>query len=432
MQEYRYQKNLPVECECDILVCGSGPAGIAAAVSAARENMHVVMLERFGVIGGNLTLGNVSPLMGDVALGTIRDELATLLCAKDSGTAFDVEHAKNVLTHYVAESGVTVRLECTVVDALVEDGVIKGVVVTTPTGPACFMAKRIIDATGDGYVSAMAGEQMMCGRDEDGLVQPVSILYTIDGIDPDCTLVCRHEEDDTVLSDGRRYLSLCRQAAEDGRLPSNVTIVRLYPTGFPGERLVNATQENGIHPWLPGELDQAQVELRRQVDKVNHFLRTEVPGFSKIRTRTSAAAIGVRESRRVCGRYVIKSKDLERGARFSDVVVHGACFCFDIHNPVGGGQAETDARPHDAQPYDIPVRCLQPLLTDHLVLCGRCISGTHRAHASYRVMSIAMATGQAAAMIAVSSMLDGKSVRAVNVADVQARLEKAGCQLFTP
>ena len=275
----------------------------------------------------------------------------------------------------------------------------------------------------------MAGCEVMVGRDGAGLVQPSSLMYTIDGIDPASTLTCCHEEHYTAFPDGREYLAMCKQAAAEGRLPANVTIVRLYKTGRKGERLVNATQMNGVNILIDGDAEKSEVELRRQMTMVNDFLCSEVPGFANIRVRVSASTLGVRESRRIRGRYVLQAEDLLLGRRFEDVVVHRADFCIDIHNPTGGGQAETDGLPHKAQPYDIPMRALQPLHVENLLLAGRCISGTHRAHASYRVMNIAMAIGQAAGAMAAVCIREGRAVSALEYAPVKAALEAQGCVL---
>jgi len=425
----RYEKEVKLHSSWDIIVCGAGPSGIAAAVSAARMGMKVMVVERYGVVGGGLTLGNVTTVMGAVASGTVRDEIAAMLKSPDADTGIDNEAAKGLLAAYLDREGVTFRLQTPVADVLMEDGVIRGIFVLTQQGMMLMEARRVIDATGDGYVAAMAGCDVMVGRDEDGLVQPSSLMYTIDHIDENSTLVCRHEEDYTILPDGREYLATCEKAAAEGRLPANVTIVRLYATDRKGERLVNATQMNGVNLLTDGDAEKSELELRRQMEQVNTFLRTEIPGFEHIRTRVSASTLGVRESRRIRGRYVLEAEDLVAGRRFEDAVVHRANFVIDIHNPTGGGQAETEGCPHKAQPYDIPMRSLQPLHAENLVLAGRCISGSHRAHASYRVMNIAMPIGQAAGVMAAVSILDDVPVSQIDYAHVKAALEKQGCRL---
>lgn len=425
----KYSREVPLHSEWDVIVCGAGPSGLAAAVTAARLGLRVMLLERYGSVGGCLTLGNVSTIMGSVAPGTIRDEIAGMLRSRDASTGIDCDEAKGALIEWLAKEHVTFRMQTPVVDALTQNGTIQGVYVLTQQGIVLMRGKVVIDATGDGFVSAMAGAQVMVGRDGDGLVQPSSLMYTIDGVDPDCTLVCNHEEHYTTFPDGREYLALCHQAARDGRLPPNVSIVRLYATGVPGERLVNATQANGVCVLNDGDAERAEIELRRQMKQVNNFLRTEVPGFAHIRQRASASTLGVRESRRIAGRYLLKAEDLISGRRFDDAVVHAANFSIDIHNPSGGGQAETEGCPHQAQPYDIPMRALQPLEVENLILCGRCISGSHRAHASYRVMNIAMAIGQAAGTMAAVSVQGSIPVSELKADTVQAKLLEQGCRL---
>ncbi len=425
-----YARALPVAAECDVLVCGAGPTGIAAAVTAARQGKKTLLLERYGAVGGNLTIGNVSPVMGGVAPGTIAEEIARLLQSPDGGTAIDPERAKIELTRLLHREHVTFRLQTPIFDAIREDSYIKGVVAATQQGPAAFLGKRVIDCTGDGLVASLAGAEVMQGRDGDGRVQPMSLMYIIEGIDPESTLVCRHETDYTVMEDGREYLALCEEAAKDGRLPENVTIVRLYPTAVPGERMVNATQENGLNPLSPEDLEQAEISLRAQMEQVNSFLRSEIRGFAGIRTRVSASTMGVRESRRIRGKYVLQDEDVSGASRFDDVVVHNAGFCFDIHNPAGGGQAEAIEIARSAKAHDIPLRCMQPLHVENLIVAGRCISGTHRAHSSYRVMNICMAMGQAAGMIAAASLDERQPSGNVEIRDVQKRLLDAGCRLF--
>ena len=428
--EMHYSRELPVAGTWDVLVCGAGPTGIAAAVTAARQGYDVLLLERYGAVGGNLTLGNVSPVMGGVAPGTFAEEVDRLLEAPDGATGIDPERAKIELTQLLHREGVTFRLQTPVFDVLKDGGAVIGVVASTQQGPTAFLGRRVIDCTGDGQVAALAGAEVMMGREGDGRVQPMSLMYLIDGVDPESTLVCRHETDYTVMEDGREYLALCEQAAADGRLPENVTIVRLYPTGRPGERMVNATQENGLNPLSGADLEAAEISLRNQIRQVNQFLRTEIKGFEHIRTRVSASTMGIRESRRIRGRAIVEDADVAEGRTFPDVVVHRAGFCFDIHNPAGGGQAEPIEVARSAQAHDIPMGCLQPAGVENLIVAGRCISGTHRAHSSYRVMNICMAMGQAAGMMAASSLDAGTPVSEIQVADVQRRLTEAGCRLF--
>ena len=179
-----YRKTLEALPPCDVLVCGAGPAGLCAAVTASRQGLDTVLTERYGMVGGMLTLGNVTTIMGAVAPGTIRDELAALLQSPNGGTAIDPEHAKGALIAWLAENGVRLRLQTPVADAVVEEGVLRGAVLLTARGPVYQPARMVIDATGDGYVAFRAGCEAMVGRPKDGLVQPVSLMYHIAGVDP--------------------------------------------------------------------------------------------------------------------------------------------------------------------------------------------------------------------------------------------------------
>lgn len=426
-----YQSNIQQTGAYDVIVCGAGPSGIAAAVTVARAGFSVALLERFGSVGGNITQAKVTTIMGSVSSGTIAQEITQLLMSPDGGTAVDPEHARFVLTDLVNIPNLHLFLQCAVVDVATEEQGEQRVIAATQEGLTYFAGKCIVDATGDGIAAAKAGATVMKGRPGDKLLQPASLMYHIDGVAPGTTLVCRHEEDETILPNGKGYLALTEWAAKEGILPAQVTIVRLYPTHTPGEYLVNATQSNGIDGTHPADVAKAEIDLRQQIRQVNDFLRKYVPGFENIRVRTSGSTVGIRETRRIEGQYILHDDDLVAGRRFEDVVVHNANFVIDIHNPTGGGQAETDGCPHTVQSYDIPLRSLRPKGVEQLILAGRCISGTHRAHASYRVMNIAMAIGQAAGALAIASLQTDTPVSAVDHREVQKLLEQMGCDLFS-
>lgn len=417
----KYENDIEETLSCDILVAGSGPAGIAAAIEAARHGFETVMIEKNGYVGGAITSNMVTTLMGDVAQGTIGDEIRSMLGAKDSVTAIDAEEARHLLEDFLVRNNVRIFLLTTFVDTICEGDFIKYVVVKTKKGLEAFKAKVFIDATGDGELAYSAKVPFSYGRD-DGLVQPVSIMYHIDGVDKNSTIHCTHEEDDFITKDGRSYLEVSKEAERSGELPKDVSIVRLYPGKTKGEYLVNATQKGKVDTLDVAALTKASFDLRQQVNKINAFIKKNVPGFENIRTLRVADSIGVRESRRFEGEYTLTADDVIMGRKFDDVVVHAASFPIDIHNPEGGGQAETDSIPVQCSPYDIPMRCLIPKKIKNLVLSGRNISGTHRAHASYRVMRIAMAVGQASGAIA-CVLCRSKSA---SYADVRSILEKDG------
>ena len=230
------------------------------------------------------------------------------------------------------------------------------------------------------------------------------------------------------MPDGQKYSTFCKEANARGELPANVSIVRLHRTNVPGERSVNATQANGFDTLTPEGVFGAEIDLRAQIGAVVAFLRKNVPGYAACRLKASGSSLGVRETRRIMGDRMIQDSDVENGTKQDDVVVHNAWFLIDIHNPTGGGQAEGHS--HPAIPFDIPYGALLPRKLDDLLTCGRCISGTHRAHAAYRVMAICMATGQAAGVAAALSAKAHTPPRSLDIRELQSALEGTGAVLF--
>ena len=407
--------------EYGVVVVGAGPAGIAAALASARGGIPTALIERYGCVGGGLTSMYVRPLLGIVKNVNIGDEIAQRI---DDYADFmsSIESAKCVLVEMLHEAGVDVYLQTMFTSVDVRNGRITAVHAANHGREICFIADQFIDSTGDGDLSAAAGCEIAYGRDIDGLVQPVSIMFTIDGVSPEQDLLCTHEEDYQQLSDGREYLDLCHKACDSGELPRTVNIVRLYSTGRIGERMVNATQVNRVNTLEPLPFFEAEYELRSQVRQITEFLRNNIPGFENIRVNGSCTTLGVRESRRVMGDYVLTGEDLIAGRKFNDAVVHDANFCIDIHNPDGAGQAEPDACRNHPKDYDIPYRCLCPRGIDNLLTAGRCISGDHRAHASYRGMRICMAMGHAAGAAALLCVKRGVTTRQVPLGQLQRML----------
>lgn len=417
----------------DIIVAGAGPAGICAAVSAARQGARVALIERYGVVGGNLTAGYVGPILGSVGPGTMRDEVCGLLGVKDNdwigeqGNAHNFEEAKFTLADLVAkESNIDVFLQTAVFDVIKEDNVVKGLVCASNEGPLRFEAPVTIDCTGDGIVSFMAGAEVGKGR-EDGLMQPVTLEFTIDGVDEERGLICIGDVDNVELN-GQRFLDWCKDRAAEGKIPEKLAAVRLHPCVEKGRRQVNTTQVNRVDITRIEQIFPADYELRQQINLLRDFLRDNLPGYENIKVIGSGTTTGVRESRRIMGDYVIDADELSAGKRFPDVIVHDALFIVDIHNPDGAGQAEDKIQ--YCQPYDLPYRCFLPKGLEGLMVAGRCISGTHRAHASYRVMSICMAMGEAVGIAAALSVQNSCTPRQLDVALLQKTMTDKGIVLF--
>ena len=427
-----FTREIPLYRTYDVIVCGSGPAGSCAAVAAARQGAKVALVERYGVPGGNLTCGHVGPILGMVGKGTMRDELMALLGVPENdmigriGVAHDMQKAKTVMTEFIHHENIDVYLQTMVADALMDGNTITGVIISTKEGLKALGGKVVIDATGDGDVAAFAGCEIEKGR-EDGLMQPVTLEFTLDNVDESRAVICIGDVDE-VQFNGKRFLDYCKDCADAGLLPENLAAVRLHPTVHKGERQVNTTQVNGVDSTKVETMYTAELGLRRQIDLLVSFLRENLPGYENCKYISSGTTTGIRESRRVVGEYHITAEELVEGKRFDDVIVHKAEFIVDIHNPAGAGQAE--AKIQYVTPYDLPYGCFVPKKIDGILTAGRCISGTHRAHASYRVMSICMAMGQAVGVAAAMCARQGCTPRNLNVKALQAELTALGIELF--
>ena len=435
---YSYKNEIEEIAAVDVLVAGGGPAGICAAVAAARQGAKVLLVERYGAVGGNLTLGNVSPILGKVSKGTMYDEVIDLLSAKHQDELkvetrngkeihIDAEEAKGILINFLDLNNVEVMLQTAVCDVIKDNTDLKGLIVTTPCGLKAITAKRIIDATGDGTVAYLSGSEYKIGRDGDGRTQPVTLEFTINNVDESRAIMCFGGSDPVTLPDGKKYSEFCKECERNGILPKNVSIVRLHRTFYSGERNVNATQMNEISGLDTADLYKAEVELRNQIDRVVDFLRKYIPGYENCMLKTTADTLGVRETRRIMGEYVMCDEDVEQGKHYDDAIVHNAWFLIDIHNLSGGGQAEGHSKM--AQPYDIRYGALLPLGVENLLTAGRCISGTHRAHASYRVMAICMATGEAAGIAAALSIKENVMPRNLHIRKIRDVLINKGIEL---
>ena len=433
-----FNGDLPLAGEWDVAIAGGGPAGVAAAVWAARTGAKTLLVERYGVLGGMLTLGHVSPLLGMTAKNPfIDDEIINLLRSPENAPPgrtrngreiyYNHEGAKACLHEIVAKSGADIFLQTPVIGVTKDGSRLSGLVVSTPRGLALVKARVFIDATGDGNLAFLAGAPFEMGRASDGRCQPATLEFCLENVDEARGLFAFGGSDPVTLPDGKPYRELCAEARARGELPEFVSIVRLHPAASKGERNVNATQANGFDTLDPLEISAAMLELQRQIPRIVAFLRKHVPGYENCRVKSSASTLGVRESRRVMGDYMLADADVEHGARFADAVVHEAWFLIDIHNPAGGGQAE--GRSRIPKSYDIPYRCLLPRKVEGLLTAGRCISGTHRAHASYRVMGIALALGQAAGVAAALSVQKGVTPRQVDPAHIRQVLASHGVAL---
>jgi hypothetical protein len=434
-----------------VLVVGGGPAGLGAALGSAACGARTVLAERYGFLGGNATAALVMPLMsfhnekrrpaggddtrllptdhgeGDPVVGGVLWRLLDRLVARggaispstDTGytVPFDPELFKLTALDLLDEAGVSLLLHAFASDVLTTPSG-RRVVFETKSGPVVIEADVVVDCTGDGDLAAASGASFEVGRPEDGLTQPMTLMFRmIEFQRPRFAEYVRDHPDQWRGVHG--LWDLIDQATAAGELDLPREDLLFFATPHSEELSVNSTRVTGVLGTSVWDLTRAEHQSRRQMEQIVQFMRSRVPGFEQAYVAQSGVQIGVRETRRILGDYQLTGEDILQARKFDDAVARGA-YPVDIHNPRGTGTDMRRLPPGEA--YDIPLRCLHPAGIDQVMVAGRCISGTHVAHSSYRVMPIAMATGHAAGACAAIAARTGRSPRDVPAPEVQREL----------
>jgi len=448
----------------DVIIAGGGPAGTVAAVAAARNGARVALIERYGFLGGALTAAMVAPIMGfhagdlQVVRGIPQEIIVRLQRLGLSPghvpdpidfcytvTPFDYEGLKRVLLELAVDAGVEVWLHSLLLGADTADGHIRSVRVWQKDGVKPLTGSVYVDATGDGDLCASAGAAFEIGRAGDGIPQPMTLMFRLNGVDWDAVMAhfARHDEDlqhgqgvhERIDIDWLRRLpirgfagfrGLLAEARERGEWTVPRDRLLVFEGIHPGEAVVNTTRVTGVVGVRGADLARAEIEGRRQAYDVVDFLRRRVPGFAGAHLVETPAQIGVRETRRILGAYVLQQEDILNGVKFQDAVACGG-YPIDLHDPVS--LRLTAKRLPPGEYYTIPYRCLLPRGLQNVLTAGRCISATHEAFAAFRVSAIAMAIGQGAGTAAALAAASGRIPADVDVAELRRRLRDQGAFL---
>jgi hypothetical protein len=388
---------VPVTEDVDVLVCGGGPAGVAAALSAARTGASVRLIELHGCLGGVWTAGLLSWVIDSGGksglMAEIRHRAAREPYASDPESArfcYHPEDMKLLLERLCLEAGVRVRLHTRAVAAVREGRRMQTVITESKSGREAWRAGVFIDATGDGDLAAHAGCGYDVGAPGTRKTQPLSLIALVTGLDADGTEPYR-----SGLPDSRRRKErLNRLLADQGVTPSYgwPTIFRIHD----GLYALMANHEYDVPCDDAQAITDATIRARAEVHEVVRALARHGGPFADAEVLATAEQIGVREGRRIHGRYTVTLDDMVKGARHDDAVCR-VTFGIDVHSvseKLGTTVDETGNT--QTQPYDIPLRALLSEDIDNLIMAGRCISGDFLAHSSYRVTGNAVPMGEAA------------------------------------
>ena len=412
----------------DLVVVGGGFAGVGAAIAAAEEGCRVLLVEQGNALGGAAVRALVNPFMcvgphiehegGRVsAFGGIFRRIHNKLIERGAtsdiyGISFLEEELKLLLNEAVLEVGVEILFHACLYNVSCENGNVKSISLATRGGPLEIESDYFIDATGDAQLAYLAGCPTLLGREGDNLCQPMTLCFRIGNVDME-----RYRKSEPRLKAEHA------KALERGELinPRENILTFGYPVG--NVLHVNTTRVVKHNPTDPVELTGAELIARRQVFEIYEFMKKHAEGLENSYIMSTASEIGVRESRKIVGDYVLTGEDCKACTKFEDAVT--SCnYCIDIHNPEGKGTLIYELP--KGEYFTIPYRCLIPKGVNNMLVAGRCISSDQMAQSSFRIMPSVCCIGEAAGRAIGIAANSGVGVRAIDVAELQGKLKAKG------
>ncbi|MBD3254133.1 MAG: FAD-dependent oxidoreductase [Candidatus Lokiarchaeota archaeon] len=461
---------MPIMAETDILVVGGGPAGLSAALAAAREGVNTMLIERYGCFGGNITQSMVGTIAwyrypgtveaGGIGLefesrakqmggsintfnkeilktemGKFLEQKGLLVQGEPTYEILDTEMFKYVADTLIQEANIVSLLHCTVVNVLKDDNTIIGVITESKSGRQAILAKRIIDATGDADVAYFAGAPYR--KDPKNKLQRVTLNFSCSGVDlkkffqyylkkvqekPDFLAYLRISRELFFIDEMACLLEPIDDIKKGIEIPKNVNINSFW-SHYAEAGIINSF--NGIHMdgidctdvW---DLTKAEIEGRKRIIRAIKELKKHIPGFNKARLKNIGSSLGTRESRKIIGEYNLTEHDMKNQARFEDTI--GICPEFID----GFGIV---ALPITGRYFHVPYGIILPHKVENLLVAGRCVAGDKLSHAATRQMVCCTITGQGAGVAAAVSLKTNVSCRQVNILKVQESLKKQGVRI---
>ena len=454
-------RSIPVMAEPDVLVVGSGPGGLSAALAASREGVDTMLVERYGCFGGNITQAMVEPIAwyrhektvdaGGIGveferrakeMGASQDDFESLGRIPDAGEVIpdwvgqllDADMFKYVADKMVQEAGITPLLHCAVADTVMEGDTIKGVITESKAGRQAILAKRVIDATGDADIAFHTGAPYR--KDPRDTIQAVSVSFGCSGVDAGRVREYIKEHHETIGSSAKqtsgkednllytRVGDAFAKAKKAGEIPEDVPMRDgpwFHSLTEAGEATyINSIFMQGIDATDVWDLTKAEIEGRQRVMWALAAMKKYTPGCENVKLRTFGSSLGVRESRKIIGEYIITEFDVKNEARFEDSI--------GIFPEFLDGFGVVFI-PTTGRYFHVPYRIMLPKKVENLLVAGRCVAGDKISHAATRQMMCCAVTGQGAGVAAAVSVKDGKTCRTVDIQTVKNALEKQGVRI---
>ena len=415
----------------DLIVAGGGFAGCAAAIRAAEEGLRVLLVEQSNCLGGAPANCLVNPFMpystqvGDRELvlskglfQEITDALKSFSRQYDTaieGDTFNEEYLKIILARMVQEAGVELLYRSYITGVEMDGNRVVSITAANKSGNMRLEADYFIDATGDADLTAMAGFPFRLGRAEDSLCQPMTLCFRVSNVDMEGFHQIRSQ-----------ITPLYQEWKRQGKITNPREDVLIFNTVIEGVLHFNTTRVVKLNPTDALDLTKAEIIAREQVLELFLFLKENFDCFKNSHLLSTAAQIGVRESRMIDGEYILTGKDLVACRCFDDAIALGN-YDIDIHNPEGEGTSHYYFGAGEY--YTIPYRTLVPKGSINLLTAGRCISVDHEAQASIRIMPIVSCLGEAAGLAIAQAKKAGIGVREINTDLLKEKLLQNGAEL---
>lgn len=466
-----YSTQISRKTETDVLVAGGGLAGCAAAISAARHGVKVILIEETGCLGGQAGFGLVTPISAIAALdgksfGGLVEEIAESVfeesnkyCVYNTDAKYQAVSAphifKYILLKLAVDAGVDVRFHTRLMDVVCDNDVVTEIITHDKSGYMSIKAKAFIDGSGDGDLLARANASYVLGSEpnvydflsennldvvhesddkyvntKEKVMQPVSIFFTLGNVDTEKAINYNNVQfkfGDLGITKEKfeqwKFANTCGFEITNDRIPTPQGRILITKGPVEGTVVVNMSRITGIDSTDADSLNEGEIKAQLQLIPIIDFLKTFIPGFENCYYIQSACSLGIRESRRLVGRYILTGGEAINATKSKDVIARGS-YIIDIHDPLGknkaiGGKIKGNY-------YDIPYGCLLSKEHQNLLACGRCISADHVAHSSTRIQGTCIMTGQAAGTAAALSVKKDITPSNINVTEVQSALIKDG------